>query len=146
MPSKSYRVGPATRLLNRLFIALARLARGPASLHVATVTGRRSGLPRQVPLHVIDYTDQRWTVAIYGERGWVHNVRAHPWIALRRGSHHEQVHLQEVDAVTGGPVLRHYVETIPHVRPYLHIDENPSSAMWQRLAATHPVFRLTPAP
>ena len=143
MPRKPYRVGPATRLANRLFMALAQRARGPSSIHVATFTGRHSGLPRQVPLHVIVYAGQRWTVAIYGERGWVHNARAHPSVTLRRGAHHEEVQFQEVDAVTGGPVLQHYVDTIPHVRPYLHLGDDSSSATWQNLVKTHPVFHLS---
>lgn len=146
MGRKTYRVGPGSRLANHLFTAIAARGRGPASLRVATMTGRRSGLPQQVPLHIIDFADQRWAVAIYGPRAWVQNVRAHPDITVRRGGSEERVQLQEVDAVTGGPVLEHYVRTIPHVRPYLDIGEHPSPSTWRRLAVTHPVFRLLPPP
>jgi len=41
-----------------------------------TVTGRRSGLPRRVPVIPVEVGTHRYLVAPYGESSWVHNLRA----------------------------------------------------------------------
>ena len=45
-------------------------------MHLLTVRGRKSGLPRTTPVNLIEYQGRRWLVAPYGEVAWVRNVRA----------------------------------------------------------------------
>lgn len=41
-----------------------------------TVTGRRTGVPRQVPVIPVQVASRRYLVAPYGASDWVHNLRA----------------------------------------------------------------------
>jgi deazaflavin-dependent oxidoreductase (nitroreductase family) len=69
---------------------------GPNAL--VTIRGRKSGLPRTLPLTVIEYTGRRWILAPFGEVNWVRNLRsAGEATILQRGKQ------EEVTAVELGP-------------------------------------------
>ena len=48
----------------------------PRGVETLTVTGRRTGRPRRVPVLPVQVGTQRYLVAPYGESDWVHNLRA----------------------------------------------------------------------
>ena len=138
--SKSYRVGPGPRAVNRIFSWLAKKDRGPETLHVLTTRGRRSGEARAVPVHVIEHDGTRWIVAIYGTQGWVRNVMETSAVTLRRGSRVEHAALKQAEDDIAERVIVRYAEHVPHVRPYLHDEDGHIDHT--RLASTHPVFEV----
>jgi deazaflavin-dependent oxidoreductase (nitroreductase family) len=74
--AKTYRMSALTRFGNTMSAAMIRLGIGPAGMHLLTVRGRKSGLPRTTPVNLITHQGRRWLVAPYGEVAWVRNVRA----------------------------------------------------------------------
>jgi hypothetical protein len=50
---RNYAVGPARRMINRVYTVLTRLGLGASYRHLLTVTGRRTGLPRTTPVDVM---------------------------------------------------------------------------------------------
>ena len=138
MESKTYRTGRGPRLVNALFTWLARRGLGPQTLHVLTTTGRRTGKPRSVPVHLLEDDGSRWLVAIYGFRGWVHNVAEDPRVQLMRAGRNESARLEAAPGTTASRVLERYVDRFPHVRPYL--GEGPID--WETAARGHPVFQV----
>jgi deazaflavin-dependent oxidoreductase (nitroreductase family) len=130
------------RMNNALFRALIRLGIAPGGASLLTVTGRRSGRPRSIPVNPIDRDGERWLVAPYGAVGWVENVRACHDVTLTRRHHATQFRAVEVSPDVAGSVLRDYVRKIRIARPYF--DATPESPI-QAFAAEadrHPVFRL----
>jgi hypothetical protein len=67
---------------------------------------------------VLEHAGERWLVSPYGAVGWVHNVRAHPQITLRRGGRTEVVRAGEVPPEVAGPVLKQYVTRVRVTAPY----------------------------
>lgn len=47
----------------------------PRGVETLTVTGRRTGRPRRVPVLPVQVGTQRYLVAPYGESEWVRNLR-----------------------------------------------------------------------
>ena len=70
------RAGTGMRVANRIVVWLlkAGLRLGPNV--VLTVPGRKSGLPRSVPVAVIELDGQRYLQSPYGQVEWVRNLRA----------------------------------------------------------------------
>jgi deazaflavin-dependent oxidoreductase (nitroreductase family) len=52
----------------------AGIPMGPNAL--VTIRGRKSGLPRTLPLTIVEYSGRRWLLAPFGEVNWVRNLRA----------------------------------------------------------------------
>ena len=108
-----YRLGPLRRARNTLMTVLLGRGAGPSSTYLLTTTGRTTGTPRTTPrttpVTLVEIDGRGWLVAPYGPVGWVYNVRTTPEVSLRRGRTVLTRHVQEVDAATAGPVLRHYV-------------------------------------
>jgi deazaflavin-dependent oxidoreductase (nitroreductase family) len=143
MAKKTYKPSVGVRLVNVLFRWFARIGRGPETLHVLTVPGRKSGRPREVPIHVVEHAAHRYAVAIYGEQGWVRNVRANEGAAtIERTRRAERVRLVEVSVDEAAEVLRYYTELSPHVLSYLDLPDQPTLNDWKSLATTHPAFRI----
>lgn len=83
--AKTYRMGAFTRFSNAISAAMIRLGLGPAGMHLLTIKGRKTGLPRTTPVNLIEHQGRRWLVAPYGEVSWVRNARAADEVELRRG-------------------------------------------------------------
>ena len=143
--TKTYRVGAPERAINQAFRGLTILGLGARHRHVLTVTGRRSGLPRSVPVDVMTVAGEKWLVAPYGEVQWVRNLRVDPHLTLRRGHATRGYVATEVDAATAAPVIRTYIRAVPITRGYWGVRPDVANEELVRVAASHPVFRLTPA-
>ena len=129
------------KVLNTAMAALARRGRGPA--WELTVTGRRSGEPRTVPVTPIEVDGSRYLVAPYGAVGWVHNLRAAGTAALRRGSNVEEIAVTEVDGLEAGTVLMaYYVDLERIVGNYFDLPEDPALDDFVATVPDHPVFRI----
>ena len=144
--TKAYRASASTRLINEVFSAMVRLGLGKNYRYILTVPGRNTGIPRSVPVDVMDDGSQRWLVAPYGVTNWVRNARAAGQVTLRRGGHRQTSHVIEVPAAERVPVLRQYLSEVPVTRRYFGVTAASTDQQWAAEADHHPVFRLTDAP
>ena len=122
----------------------AGLPLGP--LYLLDSRGRRTGLLRTVPVVIFNHNDRRWLVSMYGETGWVANVRAAGTAVIRRGRRTETIHCAEVTDDRRAEVamqLRRTFGFIPFVRAAF--DANPADglAAFQAEQHSHPVFLIS---
>ena len=119
-----------------------------------TVRGRTSGLPRSVPVAVVDIDGRRYVMAAYGDVQWVRNLRAAGAAEFRLPGGTETLTAAELDPAAA---LAFYSQTLPSFIAHLpwfgrlfakvffgligpELAGNP-----QQAAARHPVFLLEPA-
>lgn len=141
--AKTYQLGPTRRAVNVLMKPLVRLGIGGKSTYLLTTTGRRTGQQRTTPVILVENDGQRWLVSPYGTVAWVHNVRAQPQIALRRGGRSETLHAEEVDSATAGPVLQRYLRNARVTAPFFDAKGDDPVEKFIEEAPRHPVFKLT---
>ena len=141
--AKSYHPGVGTRLINTAFTTLARRGWGKGYLHVLTVDGRTTRIPRSTPVDVIGDGSERWLVAPYGETDWVRNTRAARRVTLSRGGRSQTLYATEIAQRDRVPVLRRYLREVPVTRAYFDTTADSTDEQWAAEAARHPVFRLT---
>ncbi|MDN3353705.1 nitroreductase family deazaflavin-dependent oxidoreductase [Actinomadura sp. DC4] len=144
--AKTYHVGTGTRLVNLVFRAMTRRGLGKDYRHVLTVRGRKTGLPRSVPVDVMRQGDRRWLVAAYGVTGWVHNARAAGEVRISRGRYSEALRVTELTPEDSVPVLRQYLREVPITRAYFDVAADSSDERFAAEAVRHPVFVLSPVP
>ncbi len=142
--TKPYHLGPARRLVNLVMTPLARHGIGGKSTYLLTTTGRRTGEKRTTPVILVEAGADRRLVAPYGAVGWVHNVRAHPEVSLRRGRTTEVLHAEEVGPEVAGAILQRYVDSVVAVAalPFFDAKRGDQEEKFAEEAARHPVFRL----
>jgi hypothetical protein len=111
------------------------------------VHGRRTGRLLSLPVVVADYEGERYLVSMLGnDANWVLNVRAAGGRAvLRHGGRGGDVVLEEVDVGARAPILRRYLDVAPGARPHIPVDRHAQLEDFERIAAQHPVFRITPS-
>jgi deazaflavin-dependent oxidoreductase (nitroreductase family) len=144
--AKTYRLSAFGRFGNTMSAAMIRLGIGPAGMHLLTVRGRKTGVPRTTPVNLIEYQGRRWLVAPYGEVAWVRNVRAAGEVELRRGGSTERCRAREATAEEAAPVLRSYLRQLKLVvSSYFDVTPSSSDAAFSAEAPCHPVFLLTRA-
>ncbi|MGI8701889.1 MAG: nitroreductase family deazaflavin-dependent oxidoreductase [Nocardioidaceae bacterium] len=138
---RTFRMRRIDRIGDALFRGLARLGIGPAwSL---TTRGRRTGLPRIVPVIPVDSGGQQWLVAPYGEVDWVRNARVAGQVQLSRGRITRICRVREASPAEAGPVLKRYVRIATATRPYFAAPPGAPVAAFVAEAGRHPVFALT---
>ncbi len=140
---RPYRPGILRKGFNVVASALTS-AGLPTGVWLVTTKGRRSGLPRTPPVRPVTMEGSRWLVAPYGVVAWVRNARAAGTVVLARGSRREKLQIREATPEEAGRVLRHYVRVAPVVLPYFEAGLMSSAEDFEREAAGHPVFELTP--
>jgi len=142
--ARTYRMSAFTRFGNTMSAAMIRLGLGPAGMHLLTVRGRKSGLPRTTPVNLIEHQGHRRLVAPYGEVAWVRNVRAAGEVELRRAGTAERCLAREATAEEAVPVLRSYLRQLRLVvGPYFDVTPSSPGAAFAAEAPRHPVFLLT---
>lgn len=133
----------ADRVGDAVFRFLARVGIGPA--HLLTTIGRKSGLPRSLPVVLVTEGGKRYLVAPYGPVPWVLNARAAGRVHLRRGRESGDYTIREVDAAEAGPVLKRYVGVATATRPYFKATKDSPVADFIAEAGEHPVFEVIPS-
>lgn len=142
--AKTYRLSAFGRFGNTMSAMMIRLGIGPAGMHLLTVRGRKSGLPRTTPVNLIEDQGRRWLVAPYGEVSWVRNVRAAGEVELRRGASTERCLAREATTEEAVPVLRSYLRQLRLVvGSYFDVTPSSPDAAFIAEAPCHPVFLLT---
>ncbi|MGP4030299.1 nitroreductase family deazaflavin-dependent oxidoreductase [Actinomadura sp. 3N407] len=109
--------------------------------------GRRSGLPRTVPVALYHRDGRQWLVAPFGDTHWVHNVRAHSAAELGRGRRFRRVRLREIDDNTKPEILRAYRRRfglVPFVRDAFDATGHDDPSVFQQEADRHPIFLIEP--
>lgn len=133
-----------TRFGNTMTTTMVRLGIGPAGMRLLTVRGRKSGLPRTVPVMLIEDQGHRWLVAPYGVVSWVRNVRAAGELELRRAGTTERWLAKESTAEEAVPVLRAYLTRLRRiVGPYFDVTPSSPDSAFAAEAPRHPVFLLS---
>ena len=99
-----------------------------------TVPGRRTGIPRKVPVIPVELAGSRYLVSPYGETEWVRNLRAAGRGELTRKGHAENFTAREVPVDERAAIIGAYRKII----------SGAVSSYFTRLpgAEDHPVFRL----
>jgi deazaflavin-dependent oxidoreductase (nitroreductase family) len=130
---------------NKIVALLTRAGVSIWGSRVLEVPGRKSGLPRQVPVNLLTFDGHQYLVSARSEGEWVRNVRAadgHLDLLLGRGREHRRaVEVADDDRV---PVLRAYLRRWKaEVRTFFNgIGPDSSDAEIRAIAHRHPVFRV----
>ncbi len=118
---------------------------GPGNypMYLLTVRGRKSGLPRTVPIVTLEQNGQRYLISPYGIVDWVRNLRAAREAILTRGRHTETVNAIELPPREAALVLRGDIKRNPFAR-YYGVTEESSLEDFERATTSHPMFVLQP--
>ncbi len=138
-------------LANKFIIVLLRAGfrlRGPGiffgnyPMFLLTVRGRKSGLPRTVPLATIQRNGNRYVGAAFEMVDWARNLRAAGEAVLTRGRRSETVSARELLPSEGALVLR---EDVMGGNPFASsygVTASSSLEEFEHAALIHPLFLL----
>ncbi len=131
-------------VFNRLVAGLTRIGVSVWGSRVLEVRGRRSGLPRHVPLNVLTLDGARYLVAPRGHTQWVRNLRAAREGALLLGRRRERFVAAEIADGDKEPILRAYLDRWKwEVGQFFGgVDGASPSEALLRIAPDHPIFRV----
>ena len=135
------------RLGNMLTTTLLRMGFklvGPGNypMYLLTVRGRKSGLPRTVPIVTLEQNGERYLISPYGIVDWVRNLRAAGEATLTRGRRSETVRATELPPKEAAIILRGDIRRNPFARYYGVTTESPLED-FERATTTHPMFLLS---
>ncbi|MFG3520758.1 nitroreductase/quinone reductase family protein [Nocardia nova] len=91
---------------NRIVVTAHRIGLPFGPIHLLTVAGRSTGIPRTTPVAPIQLDGDRYLVQAYPNAEWVENARAAGRGVLARGRKSRIVNLIEVPEPQRQPVLR----------------------------------------
>ncbi len=111
---------------------------------VLEVKGRSSGLWRAKPIKLLDLEGHQYLVAMYGETGWVKNLRAQGSGRIRLGSRVMDFRAIELDGADKLHALRAYMKRYWSLVAGMTTVTFPDAPDAEIAAAAplHPVFRL----
>ncbi|WP_152531326.1 nitroreductase family deazaflavin-dependent oxidoreductase [Mycobacterium sp. UM_CSW] len=137
---------PAAMLrFSKVPAALLRAGIPLGPLYLLESRGRRSGTLHSVPVVVFRHDDGRWLVSMYGETGWVANVRDAGTAVIRRGRRAETIHCTEVTDNRRAEVamhLRRKFGFIPFVRAAFNANPSDGPGAFQAEQRRHPAFLI----
>ncbi|HZR42954.1 MAG TPA: nitroreductase family deazaflavin-dependent oxidoreductase [Ktedonobacteraceae bacterium] len=111
-------------------------------MYILTVRGRKSGLPRSVPIVTLERNGQRYLVSPYGIVDWVRNLQAAGEATLVRGRRSEILTAQELPPKEAALVLREDIRGgNPFARNYGVGPQSPLED-YEQVVLKHPVFLL----
>jgi deazaflavin-dependent oxidoreductase (nitroreductase family) len=109
-------------------------------MYLLTVHGRKSGLPRTVPIVIWEHRGKRYVGSVYGIVDWVRNLRAAKEAILTRGRRSETVNVVELPQKGAALVLREDIKGgNPFARSY-GVTADSSLEEFERAVLTHPIF------
>ena len=143
--AKKYQAPMFVRVSNILTLTLLRagvklVGPGHYPMYLLTVRGRKSGLPRTVPIVIWEHNGKRYVGSVYGIVDWVHNLRAAKEAILTRGRHTETVNVSELPQEEAALVLREDIKSgNPFARSY-GVAADSSLEEFEHAVLTHPIF------
>jgi deazaflavin-dependent oxidoreductase (nitroreductase family) len=111
-------------------------------MYLLTVRGRKSGQPRTTPVSVAELEGQHYVFAPYGAVNWVRNLRAAGEAVITRGRRTEAIRAQELPVAEAVGVLKRFAQLGGGVRLFLGLKADASAEEIERVARSHPVFRV----
>src|SRR2546427_13304994 len=115
---------------------------GNYPMYLLTVRGRKSGLPRTVPIAIIERNGKRYVGSVFGIVAWVRNLRAAGEATLTRGRRTETINVRELPTGEAALVLQEDIKGgNPFARSY-GVTADSSLEEFERAVLTHPVFVL----
>jgi deazaflavin-dependent oxidoreductase (nitroreductase family) len=132
-------------VFNRAVVRLTRLGVSVWGSRVLEVPGRRSGVPRRVPVNLLAHDGREYLVSARGHGEWVRNVRANggqlDLLLGRRRQHRVATELADGDKVE---VLRAYLRRWKaEVGAFFDgVDARAADEEILAIAGDHPVFVL----
>ena len=148
--AKPYKVPMFVHLGNILTLTLLRAGVklvgpfvffGNYPMYLLTVRGRKSGLPRTVPIAIWERNGKRYVGSVYGIVDWVRNLRAAREAILTRGRRAETVNATELPPKEAALVLRADIKRNPFAR-YYQVTADSSLEDFERATISHPLFVL----
>src|SRR5713226_222151 len=149
--AKTYKAPMYVRVANVMTTTLLRagfklvgpwMVFGNYPMYLLTVRGRKSGLPRTVPLAIIKRNGKRYVGSPYGIVDWVRNLRAAGEAILTRRRRSETVNARELPQGEAALVLREDTKGgNPFARNY-GVTANSSLEEFERAVISHPLFVL----
>jgi deazaflavin-dependent oxidoreductase (nitroreductase family) len=133
---------------NKLVAGLTRAGISVWGSRVLEVRGRKSGLPRRVPVNLLDFEGEQFLVAPRGEAEWVRNVRADSGrLVLLLGRGRTEMVGRELSDEDKAPVLRAYLKRWKAEVGVFFDGVGPDSSPEElaAIAGHHPVFQLQKA-
>jgi deazaflavin-dependent oxidoreductase (nitroreductase family) len=134
-------------VFNRLIAGLTRAGVSVWGSRVLEVQGRRSGLPRRVPVNLLSFEGASYLVAPRGETEWVRNARAADGrVILIRGRRRQAFAAVELADEAKPKLLRAYLARWKFEVGMFFEGVGPKSSDDElaAIAGRHPVFRLEP--
>jgi hypothetical protein len=133
------------RALNRGWAVVHALGIVPNYLVTLEVRGRHSGRVITLPLVMAVVDGERYLVSMLGKDvDWVRNARAAGGEVVLIHGRREEVRLEEVPIEQRAPMIKAYVKRAPGGRPHIPVDKDAPLSAFEAIAATIPVFRVTP--
>src|SRR5437879_11332986 len=115
---------------------------GKYPMYLLTVRGRKSGLPRTVPIAIWEHNGKRYVGSVFGIVDWVRNLRAAGEAILTRGRRSETINVRELPQDEAALVLQEDIKGgNPFARNY-GVTADSSLEEFERAVLTHPVFVL----
>jgi deazaflavin-dependent oxidoreductase (nitroreductase family) len=115
---------------------------GNYPMYLLTVRGRKSGLPRTVPVAIMRRDGKRYVGSPYGIVDWVRNLRAAEEATLTRGRRSETVKATELPTGEAALVLREDVKDGNPFARYFGVTADSSLEEFEQAVASHPLFVL----
>ena len=132
------------KILNGAIANSASKNISPDGVVALEVIGRKSGRVVSFPLVMVNLDGQRYLASMLGDNTqWVRNVRAAHGEAVLRSGGYEEVQLDEIPASQRAPLLKEYLHAAPGARPHVVVDMDAPIEEFEKIAANHPVFRVT---
>ncbi|MGP3925236.1 nitroreductase family deazaflavin-dependent oxidoreductase [Streptomyces sp. 8N616] len=108
MTAQRSTISPRHKARNRVVIFFHRIGLPFGPMHLLTVPGRKSGVPRTTPVAPVVVAGERYIVQAYPNSDWVKNARNAGGGVLTRGRRAKAVDLVEVPKEQREPVLREF--------------------------------------
>lgn len=140
-------ISPRHRARNKVVILFHRLGLPFGPMHLLTVTGRKSGLPRTTPVAPVVVDGIRYVLQAYPESDWVKNARAAGHGVLTRGRREQRVELVELPEEERARVLGEFPGQNPRgVGAFVRngLVDSGSREHFEAAAPRCPVFRVVP--
>jgi deazaflavin-dependent oxidoreductase (nitroreductase family) len=133
-------------VFNRLVAGLTRMGVSVAGSRVLELRGRKTGEPRRTPVNLLTVEGTRYLVAPRGHTQWVRNLRARGEGRLLLGRRAEDFAATELADEDKLGILRAYLERWSwEVGVFFDgVKADSPDAELRRIAADHPIFRLSP--
>ncbi|WP_084369660.1 nitroreductase family deazaflavin-dependent oxidoreductase [Microbispora sp. ATCC PTA-5024] len=135
------------RVRNRIFVFLHRVGLPIGPIHLLTVPGRTSGLPRTTPVAPVVVDGVHYVLQAYPNSDWAKNARAAGQGVLTRGRRSQAVDLAEVPEARRADILREFPRQNPlGVRAFVQngLVDSPSPESFAAAAPRCTLFSATP--